>query len=177
MARALLGTKAGAATRTRIYLAEGAIEVDEIEGYTGTRKRVLFDEVLLITLDRRRSTPTLVISLVLAALSALTAILAGSLKEPVAIIVFSLIWSSPFWLIFVIHMALGTDYVTVFGKRTTAQMTFSVRKARAREIFVLLQNKIGNAQERERQRIQALTPPPETPEAPEEPPVSSGTAA
>ncbi|TMA14693.1 MAG: hypothetical protein E6J85_20930 [Deltaproteobacteria bacterium] len=61
MHRKLLGTASNLATRVRVYLAEDAVEIDEIEGYSGTRKRVLFDEVLLVTLDRRRRLGTIAI--------------------------------------------------------------------------------------------------------------------
>src|SRR3954468_9912532 len=57
--RKLLGSASNLATRVLVYLAQDAVEIDEVEGYSGIRKRVLFDEVLLVTLDRRRRMGTL----------------------------------------------------------------------------------------------------------------------
>jgi len=60
---------------------------------------------------------------------------------------------------FVLHLALGVDCVTVFGKRSLAQMAFSLRKARARAVLMLLRERVQEAQERERRRAAESAPP------------------
>jgi hypothetical protein len=156
MARRLLGTTSTIASRMRVYLADEAIEVDEIEGYTGTRKRVLFDEVVLITLDRRRHISTLVTSaalgLVLAGTTLATRAADGKAMSGITIAT-ATIMASPFWLWFLAHLALGVDCVTVFGKRTAAQMRFFLRKRRAQAVFAQLRELVGQVQERERRRL------------------------
>jgi hypothetical protein len=166
MARRLLGSTSTLATRMRVYLTDGAIEVDEIEGYTGTRKRVLFDEVLLITLDRRRRISTLVAS---AALAVLFMGVAGAVSSangtPSSVVAaVTIIIGSPFWLWFLLHLFLGIDCVTVFGKRTQAQMHFVLRKRRARSIFAQLCELVGQVQEAERRRLAGAGTAPATPE-------------
>ena len=149
MSRKLLGTTAGLVSRTRVYLTDGAVEIDEIEGYIGTRRRVLFDEVLLVTLDRRRRASRLVFWSAMALLStapALTLAL-GRTGSPARFVI-ALMLGVPFAIGFVLHLALGVDYITVFGKRSLAQMSFSLRKARAREVFALLRERVQEAQAR-----------------------------
>jgi len=60
---------------------------------------------------------------------------------------------SPFLLWFLLHLFLGIDCVTVFGKRTQAQMHFVLRKRRARSIFAQLCELVGQVQEAERRRL------------------------
>ena len=159
MHRKLLGTASNLATRVRVYLAEDAVEIDEIEGYSGTRKRVLFDEVLLVTLDRRRRLGTIAILVLLS-----PGLLIAATKQDLN---FGLIWTeivSPAWIALLVHLAFGVDQVTVFGKRTVAQMRFAVRKRRGREVFALLRARVGEVQ-------RAATPPVATASG------SSGTAA
>jgi hypothetical protein len=146
MPRKLLGTASNLATRVRVYLAEDAVEIDEIEGYSGTRKRVLFDEVLLVTLDRRRRMGSLLIwgapALFFTAIAGI-----GSRSAPLAgALMLMALLGGPFWLGFLAHLAFGVDHVTVFGKRSTAQIRFSLRKRRAREVFALLTNRARDAQ-------------------------------
>jgi len=160
VARKLLGTTASLVSRTRVYLTDGAVEIDEIEGYIGTRRRVLFDEVLLVTLDRRRRASSLVLWMAMALLSSTPGVTVALMRggTPAGFVV-ALAFAVPFTIGFVLHLALGLDYVTVFGKRSLAQMAFSLRKARAREVFVLLRERVQEAQERERRRAAESAPP------------------
>jgi hypothetical protein len=73
-------------------------------------------------------------------------------------LVTALVLGVPFTIGFVLHLALGVDYVTVFGKRSLAQMAFSLRKARAREVFLLLCERVQEAQARERRRAAGSAP-------------------
>jgi hypothetical protein len=152
--RILLGTKSGLATRIRVYLAADAVEVDEIEGYTGTRKRVLLDEVLLVTLDRRRRGGALVLLGIMALFFPITFAFSFRALDNTWIVA-SAIMSSPFLVAFIVYAWLGIDHVTVFGKRTTAVMAFALRKGKARRTFALLRDRIARAQDAERARIAA----------------------
>ena len=66
----------------------------------------------------------------------------------------------PFLLIGAIHLSLGADYVTVFGKRGVAQVAFFVRKKRAREVFALLRERVQQAQDQARAGKSAPEPAP-----------------
>jgi hypothetical protein len=159
MRRRLLGTVSGLLTRTRVYLAADAIEVDEIEGYTGTRRRVLLDEVLLVTLDRRRRLVTVVIWLVFAAVFFLPTLSVGRTTGKEEALIAGLFLASPFLLGALLHLVSGVDFVTVFGKRGVAQIAFSFRKRRAKEVFALLRDRAQQAQDRAR-GTGAQPPPP-----------------
>jgi len=158
VARKLLGTTSSFVSRTRVYLTDGAVEIDEIEGYVGTRKRVLFDEVLLVTLDRRRRATSLALWLAMALLVSMPVLAVGLMRRNVPpvdarpLLVVALVFAVPFLIGFVLHLALGVDYVTVFGRRSVAQIAFSLRKARARNVFALLRERVQEAQERLRLR-------------------------
>jgi hypothetical protein len=156
--RALLGTRNGLTQRTRVYLADDAIEVDEIEGYTGVRTRVLLDEVRVITIDRRRNAGTMVLLGLCAATIFLSTLLALSSNDSVstgATFAAGLALCSPFLGLFLFHAIMGVDYVTVFGKRSNAAMSFTYRKAKARRTLELLREKISAAQDEARTRFAA----------------------
>jgi len=150
MRRRLLGTVSGLLARTRVYLAADAIEVDEIEGYTGTRRRVLLDEIQLVTLHRRRRLLTVVIWLVFASVFSFPALAVGRTTAKEAALLAALFLASPFLLGALLHLAFGVDVVTVFGKRGVAQIAFSFRKRRAKEVFALLRERAQEAQDRAR---------------------------
>jgi hypothetical protein len=153
--RTLLGTKAGFSERTRVYLAGDAIEVDDIEGYSGTRRRVLLDEVRAVTLDRRRSKVFLWIVGLLTLVFAVSIFL--NFREDGFGFIFAVVFCSPFLGWFAFHAAMGVDHVTVFGKRSNAEMTFAVNKSKARRTFALLRDLALQAQDEARARIAAET--------------------
>lgn len=143
MARRFLGSAGTWTHRVRVYLADDAVEVDEIEGYEGTRSRVLFDEVLLLTLDRRRRAVTLVVCFGVG----LSLYLPVAIKPEGILLAIMSVYAAPFLIVGLLHVAFGTDCITVFGRRSTAQMRFSFRKARARRVFAELQERIALAQQ------------------------------
>jgi len=148
MRRTLLGTASDVLTRVRVYLTDDALEIDEIEGYNGVRKRVLFDEVLLVTLDRRRRLQSLLVWGGLTLLFSLPGTIGVfAAKDRVAGLVMLAVLGGPFFVGFLLHLAAGTDHVTVFGKRTIAQMRFVLRKRRAREVFALLRDRVRTSQQ------------------------------
>jgi hypothetical protein len=130
-------------SRSYGWLTGDAIEVDEVDGYDVTRRRVLLDEVLLVSLYRRRRPGVLVT----AGFGALVfAMPVYSLRhEHTAQLVFGL-FLLPFLLAFLIHLALGTDYVGIAGRRSRARMAFNLRKERAREVFELIVREVEAAQ-------------------------------
>jgi hypothetical protein len=146
--RLLLGTNNKFGSRTRIYLTDAAIEVDELDGYTGTRKRVLFDEVLLVTYDQRRRGLIVATALLSLAISAGIAAVLFTARAPIATYLIPSAVSMPFLIVLIYHLAFGANCITVFGKRTTAQ-GFTLGRRRAQTIFNLLQKRVAEVQERE----------------------------
>jgi len=159
MRRQFLGKVSTFMLRTRSYLASDAIEVDEIEGYTGTRRRVLLDEVQLITLDRRRRRSPIFLWLGVGILAFLAVATIGLGNGHGDWVLPALGFAAPFLLMAAIYLALGTDYVTVFGKRGVAQIAFFLRKKRARELFALLRERAQEAQQRAAQPVESAEEP------------------
>jgi len=133
--RTLLGRHATVMTRERIYETPDAIEVESREGYEVSRKRVLFEEVLLVTFHRGIGW-AYVISL------GVTGLLFGSLalsflisaRAPIPAAVFGVV-ALPFLAAAIIRLVWKLDFVTVFGRRSKAVMRFSLHKRRAREVY------------------------------------------
>jgi len=50
--RTLVAVDRGLLSNTRVYRTADALEIDRVEGYDVTRRSVLFDEVLLVTITR-----------------------------------------------------------------------------------------------------------------------------
>jgi hypothetical protein len=131
-ARKLIGRNSGAMSRQRVYETADGIEVESHEGYEVTRKRVLFQEVLLVTIHRE-SGRAFVISTGLATLFFILMALILQVTSPAAAITFALL-AVPFLIACLVRLILKHDYVTVFGRRSKAAMRF-MRKRRAREVY------------------------------------------
>ena len=107
------------------------------------RRRVFFDEILLVTLH---STSSLVISILPPFLGLLFALAGlGARDEPSA--------SYAFWTVAAFFLALGVAMafvsvwvVTVFGKRTRARMHFRLRQTKAREVYAEICRAAADAQ-------------------------------
>jgi hypothetical protein len=139
--RVAIGREFSLAERTYGWLTPDAVEVDEVDGYDVSKRRVLLDEVLLVTRHRARRG----VVLLLWAAPALLFLLGAWFNRPPAGTVF-LVMAAPFVLGFALHTLLGTDYVTVFGRRSRARVAFNFRKGRAREVFDLIVREVQAAQ-------------------------------
>jgi hypothetical protein len=156
MARTFLGRTRHWGSRVRVYETPQALEIDESEDYQIRRRRLFYDEILLVTYHRTTDWPAVIVSLVLAVFFGFIAWLIG-LSERTTGLVFFACTGLPFILFSVARAALKIDFVTVFGKRTQARMQFFLRKGRAREVFELVCRKAREHQER-------LPPPAQAPE-------------
>ena len=153
--RTALGRDFSFSERSYGWLSADAVEVDEVDGYDVQRRRVLLDEVLLVTLHRARRVPLLVLWFCLWALIAWPILLVRSNSGAS---IWFLLASSPFALFFIGHAILGTDYVTVFGRRSRARVAFNVRKRRARQVYELLVAETEAAQTRHAPPTQPAEP-------------------
>ena len=133
--RRMIGRNAGLMTRELIFETPDAIEVESREGYEVTRRRVLYEEVLLVTFHRALGTPYVVFMTVMTSLfGGLALIFLLSIHEPGFAIAFGIV-TLPFLIPLVIRLALKLDLVTVFGRRSKAVIRFPFRKRRAREVY------------------------------------------
>ena len=124
-------------SRQRVFRAADAIEVEEIEGYDVVRKRVLLDEVLLVTYHRTTGWPFVVAILGLSLLFGVIGSLVAASSRTAGLAI-GAAFVLPLVTLLALRLVLGVDVVTVFGKRTKAEIHFWFRKRRAREVFTLV---------------------------------------
>jgi hypothetical protein len=164
--RKLLGRNTGVMLRERVFETPDAIESESHEGYDVTRKRVLFEEVLLVTIHREVGVAYVITMAVAAIIFGGIAILGW--KEPVLGITFGIL-ALPFFIGVLVRLLLKLDFVSVFGRRSKAVMRFSFRKRRAREVYGRI---CSRTQEVQRAMVQrepaAVLAGDETPPAPPE---------
>jgi uncharacterized membrane protein YgcG len=130
--RKLLGRNSGVMSREAIYETADAIESEAHEGYEVTRKRVLFEEVLLVTIHREAGTVYVILMAVVTVIFGGVALLGW--REPVMAISFGIL-ALPFLIGCLVRLIWKLDYVSVFGRRSKAVMRFTFRKRRAREVY------------------------------------------
>lgn len=133
--RRKLGRNVGIMTRELIFETADAIEVDSREGYEIVRKRVLFEEVLLVTIHRAYGVAYVVVTMVLSLLFGILAVgFQFGAHETGAAITFAIL-ALPFLIALIVRVALKLDFVTIFGRRSKAVIRFAFRKRRAREVY------------------------------------------
>lgn len=162
--RRYLGRALSLGERVRTYWTDEALEVDRIDNYEIRRRRVFFDEILLVTLHTTRGFLISILPLFLALLFMVMALAASD--EPAA--------STAFWVVaaFFAALALGAALtpvwvVTVYGKRTRARMHYRLRQAKAREVYAEICRAAADAQRALAARLAGS----EAPEPPLPPPL------
>jgi hypothetical protein len=172
--RKRIGRNVSGMTRALIYETADAIEVESREGYEVSRKRVLYEEVLLVTIHRDVGAAYVIalgFMVFLFAGIALTILISS--RETVVAAWFGAI-AIPFLIPFVIRLVLKVDYVTVFGRRSKAVLRFNFRKRRARETYGRICSRTMEVQramvEREPETPAPVHEPAETPPPVGEPP-------
>lgn len=179
--RQLLGKSASFGMRQRVYQTAGGFDVEMREQYEVMQRRVLFDDVQLVTMHRRLGALYLILTGGTALLFATVAIAIVSYDVdnwPGAMIPAGI--GLPFLILFAVRLALGQEVITIFGRRSKAEVRFSVRKRRARETYGKICAAVREAQRRavaaQTSQVSreadgtdgtddppALTPPPESP--------------
>jgi hypothetical protein len=162
--RRKLGRNVGVITRELIFETADGVEVDSREGYDIVRKRVLFEEVLLVTIHRAYGVTYVVVMLLLSIVFGILAVgFQFGAHEAGAAITFAIL-ALPFLIALIVRLVLKLDFVTVFGRRSKAVMRFAVKKRRAREVY-------GHICARAREVQRSMEPPPAAPVPVEEPPL------
>jgi hypothetical protein len=154
--RVQLGSRAGLSYVHKVYRTPDAIEVDEIEGVDVTRRRVLLDEVLLVTYHRAYGLAFVLTLAVLAIMFSFLSFMIGLWDRAVGLLVFALT-GLPSLLALGLRLALGIDVLTVHGRRTRAELHFWLRKGRGREVY---RQVCRLARERQDQLARRLARPP-----------------
>ena len=170
--RVHLGTRSGLSFVHKVYRTADAIEVEEIEGVDVTRRRVLLEEVLLVTYHRAYGLAfVLTLTVLLVVFSVLSGIVAIS-DRAIALVVFALT-GLPTLVVLGLRLTLGIDVLTVHGLRTRAEVHFWLRKGRGRETFRQVCRLAREQQDQRKRQLartaQAATTLPRPPAAPTDP--------
>lgn len=133
--RTYLGAAHGLAERIRVYWTARALEVDHLESYEIRRQRVLFDEVLLVTLHTKRGGMLPWLFLGLGAFAGLCSV--GPLMTKTGSSVGQGILATGLTLcaLGVIVFLMPIWVVTVFGRRTKARVHFRLKERKARDLY------------------------------------------
>jgi hypothetical protein len=151
-ARVLLGRRRGLWQRQLTYRTRDYLEIDSTDGYDVIRRRIFYDDILLVT---RHSAKRWLPALTAGLFAAVCLASAFALRGAAGLAAMALFFSSLGCLTFAVLCLLKTaETVTVFGKRTRAQMLFWPNAARGREVYLLVCRLA-----RERQAQTAAAPP------------------
>lgn len=145
--RKLLGKSRTLGSRAMIYQGVDALEIEVNEQYEVVEKRVLFDDVLMVTIHREKGVIYLIVSAFIALLFLGIAMMIVSISFDAwpAAIVFGA-FGLPALIAFLTRLFLGVDVVTVFGRRSKTDLRFALRKQRAREVYGTICAAVRNAQ-------------------------------
>jgi len=145
--RALMGTWNDLGTWQRVYETAEAIEVDESNGMIGTRHRVFYDEVLLVTYHSSIGWSAAVLAAVVGGcigMAALVAAMVGEARTAVTIFFFAILAA----VFVVVRVVVKVDAVTIYGRRSRARVCFWLNKDRARAAYQRACARVRHAQER-----------------------------
>jgi hypothetical protein len=132
----LIGKSTTLVTRETIYQAEDGFEVETREHYEISERRVLYDDIQLVTYHKEYGAAYLVVTgaIALLFLTPAIALLAVNSDAWPAAIVF-LFLGLPLLFMFLIRLLWRVDVITIFGRRSKARLRFSLRKGKAREAY------------------------------------------
>ena len=134
--RKLIGRSRTLGARAAVYQVHDGLEIETSEQYDIVQRRVLFDDVLMVTIHREMGPLYLFLtgSLAVFFLGIGLLILNANIDAWPAALVFG-VFGAPALLAFLIRLFLGVDVVTIFGRRSKANVRFALRKRLAREVY------------------------------------------
>lgn len=160
--RRYLGRTHSFTERVRTYWTDEALEVDGAENYVIRRRRVFFDEILLVTLHPTRGVLSAALPFALALLFTITA-LASTASDVPDVARFCWVMTGVFVLVAAGIAVAPVWVVTVYGKRTRARMHFRLRQAKARAIYAEICRAAADAQRALAARLAGEAPEPPLP--------------
>lgn len=156
--RTRIGRNNDFATRQIIYRTPLGIEIDELDHFEVVRKRVFYDDVLLVTLHRQQTWGFIVLTAIVVLLFGGLAVIAkdvtGLAMTLAAVAALALVLGT-------IRLLYQVDVVSVFGRRSKASIRFGYRKSRARQTYNEICGNVAAAQRRLAREIAANEPPEE----------------
>lgn len=169
--RVYIGSSLGIAERMRVFRTPEALEVDSSDHYEIQRRRVFFDEVLLVTLHRGIGGGVWPWILgILALFGGLIGAIAFAADEATVGSAL-LIATGVLAALTVASVFIPAWTVTVYGRRTRARMRYRFREGKARGVYAEICAAAAEAQQALAERHRRETPPPAPPPlAPPTPP-------
>ncbi len=161
--RVLLGKGSSLSSRHRVFRTPDAIEVEEVEGYDVTRRRVWLDEVLLVTYHRTVGWAFVAVMLAFMALVGFFGLVFMVANPSVESAGYVAVLLLPFVLPLALRLLLRVDVITIYGRRTKAEMQFWFRKAQARQVYQQVCRLARERQQRLRSAPGARRPAPPPP--------------
>jgi len=154
--RTRIGRNNDFATRQVVYRTPLGIEVDELDHFEVLRKRVFYDDVILVTYHRQQSWGFIAaMGLVILLFGALAGI-----ARSVAPLAMTLAAVAAAALVFIVmRLLMQVDVVTIFGRRPKAAVRFPYRKVLARRTYNEICANVAAAQRRLAREIAANEPP------------------
>jgi len=147
--RTLLGRYTGLASRERLYETAEGIEVESNDHYDVARRRVFYDDVVLVTYHRQIGGLFITINLLFIFMIVFMAASVASAIRTKAVwpvIITWLIFAAPSAIAVILRLLLRVDVITVFGRRSKATLRYSWRKRRAREVYGRICSRVRHAQ-------------------------------
>jgi hypothetical protein len=142
-----LGRASDLSGRQLVFEAGEALEVDDYEGYAGQRRRLFYDEVMLVTSHRRGGGALLALLMGLGGILVLAAVLLALAEQASGALALALLAAVPLAAA-VLRLVVKTEVITVYGKRSQARVQFWLQKRRARQAFERICTRAREAQER-----------------------------
>jgi hypothetical protein len=128
--RRFLGRYNDVITRHAVYATDTALEIDVQDNFEIVRKRVFYEDVLLVTMHERVGIIAIFFALGFAALLFLIAEIAGGAAGWELSLV-----AVPLLVYGLIRIRRKDTIITVFGRRSKARIRFTIRKERAHRIY------------------------------------------
>lgn len=134
--RVLLGGNATFASRERVWQTSEGFEIDSNIHYEIARRRVLFEDVLMVTLHHTATPAYLAVTAIfgiffMALGGAIIALVTDAWPASIPLFMIGL----PALIAFFIRLVYGLDIITIFGRRSKATIRFGMRKSRVREVY------------------------------------------
>lgn len=142
------------AARHVVYQTPSGVEVDEVDHFEVNRRRVLFEDILLVTKHHYIGAAYVAINAVIALFLLIVGFAIG---QTASVITFA-VMAAPFAILAMVRLSVGVEVVTIFGKRSRARMRYAFRKRRARQVFAEITAKTREAQRRLADEIRASEP-------------------
>jgi len=173
--RRRIGSWNDVATRQVVYETDLGVEVDELDHFEIIRRRVFFDDVLLVTYHKEVG-PSFVV--MMAIFTAGFIALAFVSRELVPLASSFAALAALTLILGVARLMMKVDVITIFGRRSKAAIRYAYRKAFARRIFENICANAAAAQQRRAEELASIEPPaPVVEEEPPLPPPDDVTAA